>query len=284
MEGFELAARFSLATNRRRFCGPDDAEAALYRAVTEGTGRAAAEAALARFEALYPYLAAIARKHGLEPFDREVVEAYWIGNRLLDGFTRAEFEGILAELVRRGLPQFLARELSTALPPEPVPHHVFHVAFVGVGNVTGHVETNLPNMEACRPGWAAVRAVGATTLDVEGPVLTATGGELALGGPRRRSVEFDRRANPAVAVGDEVALHWGWTALALDPEQRRALERYTRRSLKDANAARRSGTPPSSSGDRAGSPPPTDRGGSTERSGSGRGQDSRTRESSEREQ
>src|SRR3972149_5287793 len=86
--GVALAARFSLPTNRLRYCGPDDAQAPFVRAITEGKDLNAAREALLRFEAPAPSLAAIAAKHGKDPLDHDVVEAYWIGNRLLDDFTR----------------------------------------------------------------------------------------------------------------------------------------------------------------------------------------------------
>ncbi len=240
MEGFELGARFSIVTNRRSYCGPADAEPDLYRAVTEGVDRPEVERHLAQFEALYPYLEAIAARHGRDPFDREVVEAYWIGNSLLDDFDRDDFRRLLGALGRRGLPAFVVRELSARLPPRPPPHHLFHVGFVGVGAVTGHVETTLANMEACRPAAAEVRAIGPDRLEVEGPRLVVREGGLALGEPRVRSVVYEPRALPGLAVGDAVAIHWDWAALRLTSELRDQLERYTERSL---DAIRQAGAP-----------------------------------------
>ncbi len=237
MDGFQLAARFSLATNRLQYCGPSDAEPVLYRAIVEGQGRAAAETALSRFEALFPYLEAIGRKHGLDPFDHEVVEAYWIGNALLDAFDRDDFRSILGSLSRRGLPPFVARELERNLPERPIPHHVFHVAFVGVGAVTGHVPTTLANLEACRPAGADVREISSGQLLVAQPFVEVRSGSLALGSPRSRHVAYDPRMLPEVAVGDRLAIHWGWAALSLEGTQARRLDQYTRRSLEAANAA-----------------------------------------------
>lgn len=238
MDGIPLASRFSLATNRLKFCGPEDAEPALYSAIVDGRGSPAARAALERFEALAPYLEAIGRRHGLDPLDERVVEAYWIGNELLDGFGRADFERLLDALTRRGLPASIARRLSASLPRDPIPHHVFHVAFVGVGAVTGHVPTTLPNIEQCRPRWTEVRSVEATRLRLAGPSLEARpGGCLELGDPVEETLSYDPRVLPGLGVGDSVVVHWGWPALRLDPGRRTALEAYTRRSLAAANEA-----------------------------------------------
>ncbi len=250
MEGVQLGARFSIATNRLRYCGPSDAEPALYRAIVEGRDLGAAEQALSRFEALYPYLEAIAARHGLRPFDRDVVEAYWIGNSLLDGFGREEFSAILQALVRRGLPPFVARELERALPAHPFPHHAFHVAFVGVGAVTGHVETTLPNLEACRPSWGTVVRTEGERLLLRVPPLELRGTALHLGTPEERTASFDPRMFPTLGVGDPVALHWGWAALRLDPSQAENLRAYTLRSFEAANTSRRASDGGSPTGSR----------------------------------
>lgn len=237
MDGVALCARFSIATNRLRFCGPADAEPTLYRAITEGRELEQARQALARFEALHPYLEAIASKHGLDPFDERVVEAYWIGNELLDAFDRADFAALLRALARRGLPRATADRLEAHLPREPLPHHAFHVSFVGVGEVTGHVPTTLANIEACRPALAEVLRVDDDWLEVDRPSLTVADGRLVFGPGAVHRVRFDARILPTVRAGDPVALHWGHPALVLSPGRATALRSYTERSLAAANEA-----------------------------------------------
>lgn len=237
MDGVSLAARFSIATNRLNYCGPAEAEPALYRAIVSGTGSDAARRALEGFEALWPYLDAIGRKHHLDPLDEKVVEAYWIGNELLDRFDREDFRSLLTALMRRGLPASIAERLARHLPREPIPHHLFHVGFVGVGAVTGHVPTTLPNVEACRPAAATVVSVEGETLRLRRTPLRTEEGRLLPGDPREESVPFDRRALGDVRAGREVVLHWGWPALELSRAQARALNAYSERALSAANEA-----------------------------------------------
>ncbi|HEY7589085.1 MAG TPA: DUF6390 family protein [Thermoplasmata archaeon] len=237
MQGVQLGARFSLATNRLKYCGPADAEPTLYRAIVEGKDLEAAGQVLRRFEALEPYLEAIASKHGRDAFDHDVVEAYWIGNELLDAFTREDFRALLDTLVGRGLPRTMAKRLQDHLPTHPIPHHAFHVTFVGVGMVTGHVETTLPNMESCRPGWGRVLRKTKASLVVEKPTLAARDGGLALGGSTQETVRFDPKILPRVVRDDSVGLHWGWPAMVLSPGQLANLKEYTARSLDAANEA-----------------------------------------------
>ncbi len=237
MKGVQLAARFSIATNRLKYCGPADAEPALFRTIVKGKDLPDSREALLRFEALEPYLTAIAAKHGRDPLDHDVVEAYWIGNELLDDFTREDFRGVLDTLAQRGLPRKMADAFAAHLPERPLPHHVFHVAYVGVGNVTGHVKTTLPNMEACRPAWARVLRVSGTELEVEKPILAYDGVRLQVGAPIREKVAYDRLVLPDVKEGDHVALHWNWPAVVLSARQLDHLKHYTERSLASANEA-----------------------------------------------
>ncbi|MGA8711094.1 MAG: DUF6390 family protein [Thermoplasmata archaeon] len=237
MDGVALCARFSIATNRLQYCGPRDAEPALYRAITENADLDRARDALRRFEALNPYLEAIAAKHHLDPFDRAVVEAYWVGNDLLDAFDRDDFRHLLDALVRRGLPRSTADRLARWLPEHPLPHHAFHVAFVGVGEVTGHVETTIANMEACRPAWAEVTALRGSSVQLRGPTLSVEEGRLTLEKEVERTLPFDRQILPELSSGDSVAVHWSHVAMALSSAQKAELVRYTTRSLDAANEA-----------------------------------------------
>ncbi|MGA8543504.1 MAG: DUF6390 family protein [Thermoplasmata archaeon] len=237
MDGVDLGARFSIATNRLQYCGPAEAAPLLYRAITSGEGRAEAARALSGFEALMPYLEAIAVKHGRDPFDEEVVEAYWLGNPLLEAFEHDDFVRLLEALTRRGLPRSIAQRLADHLPDRPLPHHLFHVAFVGVGSVTGHVPTTLANMEACRPAWASVTEVTDGTLRLRGPSLVLEGSTIGWGPDVDRELHYDAKVIVDPRPGDSVAVHWGWPALKLTADQRRAVETYSRRALDQANEA-----------------------------------------------
>jgi len=80
-----------------RYCGPKEANEQFRRYFsTKGNAKEVRESLL-RFEGLPPYLSAIAKKHGLGMFDGQVVEAYWLGNELLDGFTIDDLKAIVDE-------------------------------------------------------------------------------------------------------------------------------------------------------------------------------------------
>jgi hypothetical protein len=239
--GVALGARFSLPTAERGLCGPPTAARAFRSVLRDGTLVGDAALALRRFEALYPYLETIGEAWGLDPLDEEVIEAYWIGNGLLDRGWRGAFPLLLERLSREGLPVPLAARLRRHLPSGAIPHHTFHVLFVGVGAVTGRVPTTLANMERCRVSWGTVRAVEDDLLRIEGPRLLP-GPRLGLGGRRQSAVTWEAEVLPGVRPGDAVAAHWGQATARLSPEQQAQLERWTRHAIAAVNEARASRT------------------------------------------
>ncbi len=236
-DGTELGCRFSLPSSQLGYCGPPGAPEALYRAAVRHEAHGEAREALRGFEALMPYLEAIADRAGLDPFDRRVMEAYWIGNELLEGWTREDFSRILDTLVLRGLPRPVADELRDRLPPHPLPHHMFHVCFVGVGQVTGHVETTLENIESCRPSWGTVLAVEEDRAVLLRTSLVHSKGRFALGAPRPAYVRTDPELAPKIDVGSRWAIHWGLAVAPLTREEEGRLARYSSQALEQANAS-----------------------------------------------
>ena len=235
MTGIPLCARFSLPTNRLGFCGTPEAGRWFFQAIAEGNEIERAGRALQTFEALYPYLETIGDVAGLDPLGVRVVEAYWIGNELLDRDWREPFRALLDRLTSRGLPRSFADRLIASLPDGAIPHHTFHVLFVGAGAVTGHVPTTLPNMERCRVSWGTVREVHERTVSVEGPGLRWDGHRFSVGPPRTVTVARDPELVRDLTAGGTVAVHWEDAVSVLDPGRLAALARYTQRSVDAAN-------------------------------------------------
>lgn len=236
-DGVARCARYALPTAELRYCGPGEAPAALRLRVAGGADGDVAERALARFEALHPYLDCIARETGRAAFDPDVVDAYWLGNDLLLRDWRAAYAQLLDRLARSGLPRAAADRLAAKLPPDAAPSHAFHVLFVGVGNVTGHVETTIPNMDACRVSWGIVADATRGTLDVLRRPLTLARGEFALGDAARVTLQRDLALVPDAAPGDAVAIHWSVPVERLDPERFAALESHSERAMRAASRA-----------------------------------------------
>jgi hypothetical protein len=84
MDSFELAARYSFMPNKLKYCGPEDTDQILFDYVKGKADKRAVKQILEQFNALYLYLNLIAKHNNKDVFDNEVVEAYWLGNKLLD--------------------------------------------------------------------------------------------------------------------------------------------------------------------------------------------------------
>jgi|SRR3989338_6965829 len=235
MDGTELAARFSYITNFLRFCGPEEASGQFISYIKNKSDSAGVIESLKRFEGLYPYLSSIAEKHGKDFFDYGVVEAYWIGNGLLDKFDDEDMKSIIRKLHQRGLPKSFAHGLIKNLPSGFVPHHNFNVFYVGVGRTTGSVETTIQNMDNCRVSWGKVGKVMETSLIVSTNILRNNNGKLALEDGETKTAVFLKEMLPDVKKGDFVALHWGFAPLVLDEGQLENLKKYNKLILDAVN-------------------------------------------------
>jgi len=244
--GALLAARFSFMPNRLGYCGPEENRAMLDYLAEQHSDRGL-EQILSRFAGAFPYYSFIAAANGIpDPFDERVIEAYWIGNTLLERVRLADFHGHLAERFEHRFPARLLRTMLAQVPAGARPHHNFHVLSMPVR--TGHQETphTIETMDECRVSWARVVTADGDSLLVERRPLVRAGDDLALGVPAPRRVfrRFDGKTLLAdAAPGDVVAVHWGCACLRLDERRRRALAHYTEYHLALVNRDRRGAVP-----------------------------------------
>ena len=231
MNGFELAARFSYITNSLRFCGPAESSQVFLDCITGSRNQEEVRSCIRRFEGLFPYLSAIAKKHGKDFLDPEVVESYWLGNSLLDSFTKEDMEKIIMHLMERGLPASIGERLIKKMPDGAFPHHNFNVYHVGVGRITGKVETTLSNMDNCRISPGIIIEVRPSVLLVKTHCLKARAKGLYLGAEEIKTITYLESFLPDVKKGDAVALHWGFACLKLSGEQQNRLLEYDQRLL-----------------------------------------------------
>jgi hydrogenase maturation factor len=228
--------RYGFMPNRLQYCGGPENETLLGYAL-EGTVDPGLPPLLRKFTGALPYLQLIARCNGLaDPFDRRVVEAYWIGNELLDGVEARSLYDDLRERFRRQLSPKLMELVAGKAPAGAHPHHSFHV--LDVYRREGERGDSLVTMDACRASWGRVMEVRGPELRVERRPLEVRDGRLVLGAEQSvtalRQVDGRGFADDAQA-GDWVSLHWGWVCEVLDRRQLHNLERYTERHLQIAN-------------------------------------------------
>ncbi len=227
---------YAFMPNRLQYCGGDDNASLL----AYGTGEpvdGGLTPLLRRFTGALPYLQLIARSNGIaDPFDPRVVEAYWIGNELLDGVEVRQLYDALAERFGK---QLTGRARDWVLGKAPAgarPHHNFHV--FDIHSRVGEIANTLETIDSCRISSGKVVEVSGAELVVDRQPLVLVNGKLAEGPAQRvrvvRQVDARGFADTA-AAGDWVALHWGWVCEVITPRQQANLVRYTRYHLALAN-------------------------------------------------
>jgi hypothetical protein len=236
-----LFARYAYPPNSLGLCGADVQRTLLeYGAARESDGGLAE---LARtFEGAWPYLELIAGANGItDPLDPRVVEAYWVGNELLDRVQPGDLARHVDERFRGRLGRSGERVVD-AVRAGAVPHHCFHVfaVYPWLGLMrTGVIDEPLRILDQCRTTPARVLAVDGDDVCVLARPLLYEGGRLKLGGPEERTARWADDGLSFVAApapGDDVSLHWGFVCDVLSPAAARALDRATRRALRAVNS------------------------------------------------
>lgn len=236
LDGMVRFIRYGFMPNRLRYCGGDE-NRLLFDHAVEQVVDGGLKSHLQKFTGALPYLQLIARANGiLDPFDPRVVDAYWIGNELLD---TVEVRQLYDSLLDRFGKQLQGRTRDLVLGKAPAgarPHHSFHV--LDVHSRVGELGQSLSTMDHCRVSWGIVVEVAGGELEVERVPLLLEVGKLVLGEPVRERVmrQIDGRGFvDGAQPGDVVSIHWGWACEVLTPNQHQRLERYTRHHLAIAN-------------------------------------------------
>ena len=235
-----LFARYATPPNALGYCGPADP--------AELTGAAAgwdlrALTSLARqFEGAWPYLELIAGCNGIpDPLDPRVVDAYWVGNALLDRVGAAALASSLDERFRRRAGSGW-EALPEAAGSGGVPHHSFHVfaVYPWLGLLrAGTSEAPLRVLDQCRIRWGRVVDVVGDRALVTSRGLAFDGHRLGPGDERTEVVTRPVAGEPEprpLAPGDAVSLHWDWVCDRLSPSALARLQRYTALNLAVANS------------------------------------------------
>ncbi len=240
MEGTALFVRYVFMPNRLEFCGPSDS-AALFEHALATRPEPKIRPLLQAFTGAYPYLQLIARSNGIaDPFDARVVEAYWVGNELLEGVeARRLYDSLKERFAGRMSPKTLELVIGKA-PLGARPHHSFHVmdAHSRLSSRTGEIGVGLQAIEECRIGWGRVKRIEKAYLIVEHQPLVLENGRLALGPPKERKIlrqVQNAGFTESVRVGERVSFHWGWACDILGERQADFLERYTRHHIQLTN-------------------------------------------------
>jgi len=236
LDGTIRFARYAFMPNKLGYCGGDDNRALFEYCAAKHTDPGLV-ILLQKFEAAYPYLKLIAHSNNIpDPFDARVVEAYWLGNELLEQVDLVQFYHSLHERFARRLDSKFLGYLLSKPPLGARPFHNFHV--FDVHSRIGALRHSLDTMESCRISWGQVKQIEVTHLVVEYHPLILESGKLKLGEVKEKKILRQIDGTGFITncqVGDWVSFHWDWACEVLSLTQVRNLERYTRYHLELAN-------------------------------------------------
>jgi hypothetical protein len=239
--GPTMFVRYAFPPNYHGSCGPPDSQS-----LFEYGSRQVVDAGLRdlarQFSGAWPYLRLIASATGVaDPLHRRVVEAYWVGNRLLDRVGPRPLGDSMDERFRLLTGRQFGK-LAESVVAGGMPHHSYHVfciyPWVGLLGDDRRHELALNVLDQCRIRWGRVSVVLPDQLMVESQPLTFEHGHLVLGPPR---VETVKRTFDGVGlvsdfeVGAWVSMHWDWVCDHLTSRQLEALRHYSRLHLDIVN-------------------------------------------------
>jgi hydrogenase maturation factor len=238
MEGLRLAAVFSLGCTEVVF------HSERYRILekflkdcSEDNARQV-ESVLRKLPVLCPYLKLIASCNGAKIFDREVVEAYFIGNEMIENVPFKKSIDVIKEILeKRNTPSVKIRKILNDLSSDFKPHHNFHV-FLVAPKVNEKMKS-VSLLDLCRVAWGKVVGRGIRRLEISYIPLKKKGERLDFSQKRRKiNTEYIKEASGEIEIGNWVALHWGKTTLKLSSSQLTYLEKYTKEALKHVKIGR----------------------------------------------
>lgn len=233
----EFACRYSLITNRLDYCGKSNAFLAFQDFIENPSEKKIPEikGLLDSFYGEKSYVELIAALAGKNRFDSEVLEAYWIGNELLEKVPHNEIQNTILSLQKFGLPKKIALEKASALPFSMLPHHSLHVLHVNF--ITPKLKPLLQNLSNCLIQWAEVKKLNEEKgkIEVKGIELKNLNNKFVLEA-KIKSIE-----NPFSLLPEKksfVSVHWNNAIQVLSETQLKNLKKFTLQNLEAVNSIR----------------------------------------------
>ena len=240
MDGVARCARYAFGPNRLHLCGPDmNREVLAY--INEGITDQGLNNILKNFQTLFPYLKQIAHaNHIKDPLNNLVVEAYWLGNNLLNTIPPKTFYKHLTENfhLKKRLNSKTFDHLKNKLSLGALMHHSFHV--FNIWKRTDQLNENhtLNNMDNCRISCGKVLTIDGPIITVSRQPLLLINNQLTLGSPQSTKIIRQLEGSSLideVAVNDILSIHWNQPCEIITSKQAKDLAHYTNLSLSLAN-------------------------------------------------
>jgi hypothetical protein len=243
ISGVFLHAKHAYMPNKLGYCGPDDRGAILHH-LQESSVDERFISTLKNFEAAYPFIRLIGKSNEIEPFNRKVTEAYWIGNRLLSNVPSGDFyKFTISDLQKKNGQEI--RSLFLKLRDQAIPHHTFYVLSSTMSIISDLHHSSSPDprkvsemMDSCRISWGQVLKVDKDQLLVGYKSLGVSNGKISLSRKlTKKRIKYNPTVQPfeKISPGDYVSMHWNFACEVLSQAQLRNIYVYTQRDVSSVN-------------------------------------------------
>lgn len=206
MSGLRIAALYGIIPHQLGYCGPQKKTATqnLLRFLDgEKISENKIRGILKEFKGAFIYYQLIAKTNRIKnPFDERVVQAYWLGNKLLDKTKNSK----------------------------KLPFHAFHV--LKVGSITGRIVLKGKLLDLCRIGWGRVVKKQKTKIIIKYQPLIKKNRKFQLGKSIKKEIIWNRKLIPEIQIGDWVSTHWNHAIQILSKANLDYLKKYTRITFK----------------------------------------------------
>lgn len=233
MSGLKLSALYALYPHRLGLCGPQKGKKILYNYLLgKEKNTKKLKEILKEFHAFYNYYCLIAQYNNIQdPFDERVVEAYWVGNKLLK---RVPTEGIKKMILQKFTgPDLLSlqevKKRIQKIPQGAKPHHSFHVFILGA--ISGRIVLKGKLIDICRIGWAKVKKIRRKKILADYQEIKKFKNRFVLCSSKEKEFFWDKNLASEIKIGDWVSLHWENVVEVLSPRKKKNLENYTKLTL-----------------------------------------------------
>jgi hypothetical protein len=232
-KALQLASRFSLSPNSLGYCGKKSASAKFKKCIIDNKCDEIKDE-LKNFIVLYPYLKTLSKILGKSYSSYPVIESYWLGNDELKKVRQKDYNLLLNNFVKQGVPDFFVEELRAKKPKRFIPNHLFHVLFVGVGKASGAVPFNLDSINNCMIRWGIVQKIFKNEALVILNSLKKKGENSYTLTKIKSLIPFDSKFTPDLIIGDIVAVHWNLIVKVLTQDEEKNLKFWTEKVLNSA--------------------------------------------------
>jgi hypothetical protein len=222
------------------YCGPD-ANREVFAYIKNSVSDFGLAEMLQKFQTMYPYLKQIALSNKIkDPFDDKAVEAYWIGNELLESVEKSSFYRHMVDdhHLKKRIDLKSFSRLKEKISQGALPHHSFHV--MNVWKRTGHVVKahTIESIDACRVSWGKIKSVHGPKIKLKTQPVISSDNKLVLGKPIEKTIIRSLEADidiDQLQPGDVISIHWNVPCEILSQKQVKNLKKYTLLSINFAN-------------------------------------------------